>query len=161
VPVLDLAVSIGGPLKASGQTLIGRCVLPDHEDRTPSFTLYRETESWWCFGCSRGGDVVDLASLAWGFDNLGEAAGYLLLEFGHQLPGRPAGWYRRQDRQKAVRERLEAQRVRHVRLLVFRLVCLPWLKRLPASVREEASFAAWNDCLPLARMLYGQRRGAV
>jgi len=33
------------------------CLLPDHDDPDPSFWL-RE-HRWHCFGCSRGGDVVD------------------------------------------------------------------------------------------------------
>lgn len=36
-----------------------RCLLPDHVDRTPSFSL--KEERWHCFGCGRGGDVVDFA----------------------------------------------------------------------------------------------------
>jgi hypothetical protein len=53
------------------------CPLPDHEDRTPSCRLYPGAQQgWWCFGCSRGGRVYDLASLLlggpWGRDLRGE-----------------------------------------------------------------------------------------
>ena len=37
----------------------GRCPLPDHEDKTPSFYIY-PPGSYWCYGCNRGCDVVDL-----------------------------------------------------------------------------------------------------
>ncbi len=37
-----------------------RCPLPGHEDRTPSFVVYEDTNSAYCFGCERGGDVVRL-----------------------------------------------------------------------------------------------------
>lgn len=37
------------------------CPLPDHSERTPSCVIYEATNSWWCFGCWRGGDVIDLA----------------------------------------------------------------------------------------------------
>ncbi len=52
-------------LRTVGGRLVGRCPLPDHEDRTPSFYCYANEhagfyDSWWCFGCSRGGDVIDL-----------------------------------------------------------------------------------------------------
>lgn len=33
------------------------CLLPDHNDKTPSF--YLQKHRWHCFGCSRGGDVLD------------------------------------------------------------------------------------------------------
>ena len=43
-------------LRPSGKTLVGRC--PLHEDRRPSFTVYPDTNSWYCFGCQRGGDTI-------------------------------------------------------------------------------------------------------
>jgi hypothetical protein len=45
-----------------------RCPLSDHEDRTPSFHVYEADRGWWCFGCSRGGDVFDLAAALWQLD---------------------------------------------------------------------------------------------
>jgi DNA primase len=38
-------------LRRSGGVLVGRCPLQDHEDRTPSFTVWPDNDSWWCFGC--------------------------------------------------------------------------------------------------------------
>jgi len=35
------------------------CPLPDHQDNVASFTVF-PSESWYCFGCRRGGDVIDL-----------------------------------------------------------------------------------------------------
>lgn len=35
-----------------------RC--PFHKEKTPSFTIYRKTNSWYCFGCNEHGDVIDL-----------------------------------------------------------------------------------------------------
>lgn len=39
-----------------------RCPLPDHEDRSPSFSVYVRNgrERWKCHGCGCGGDVLDL-----------------------------------------------------------------------------------------------------
>jgi hypothetical protein len=47
-------------LKKSGRSYFGKC--PIHADmRTPSFYVYPETQSWYCFGaCATGGDVLDL-----------------------------------------------------------------------------------------------------
>ena len=44
------------------------CPLPDHEDTDPSCMLYPLTESWFCFGCNRGGDVIELVKLVMGWD---------------------------------------------------------------------------------------------
>lgn len=43
-------------LKRSGRTLRGLC--PFHNEKTPSFFVYPETSSYYCFGCGAGGDVV-------------------------------------------------------------------------------------------------------
>jgi hypothetical protein len=49
------------------------CPLPDHEDSHASCQVFEEPErGWWCYGCSRGGRIYDLASLMaggpWGRD---------------------------------------------------------------------------------------------
>ena len=41
------------------------CPLPDHEDRTPSFTV-RWDNRWQCFGCGAKGDIYELAAHLWG-----------------------------------------------------------------------------------------------
>lgn len=45
-----------------------RCPLPDHDDATPSFIVYEDSDSWYCFGCGRGGDVIQLTGLLFGLD---------------------------------------------------------------------------------------------
>jgi hypothetical protein len=41
----------------------GNCPLPGHEDSTPSFWIYPDSKSWYCFGCLRGGDIFDYCKL--------------------------------------------------------------------------------------------------
>jgi DNA primase len=36
-----------------------RCQLPNHDDKEPSFAVYRRTNSFYCFGCQRGGNVIN------------------------------------------------------------------------------------------------------
>lgn len=43
-------------LKRRGKTLVGLC--PFHNEKTPSFTVYPESRSFYCFGCGAGGDVI-------------------------------------------------------------------------------------------------------
>jgi hypothetical protein len=50
-------------LRPKGEKLAGKCPLPDHQDDSPSLWVYPETRSWYCFGCNRGGDVIDFAKL--------------------------------------------------------------------------------------------------
>jgi hypothetical protein len=55
-----------------------RCPLPGHEDSYASCHVYPEPDrGFWCFGCSRGGGIYDLASLMaggpWGRELRGAA----------------------------------------------------------------------------------------
>jgi hypothetical protein len=164
VPTIDLADRLTGPggLRHVGREWVGRCPLPDHEDRSPSFTVNPEKNVFFCHGCLRGGNVVELARLAWGYDEreAHAAAGMLLLEFGHEPPERPPAWFRKQERQRSVRERMDSERVEHVRMLVFRLVWVPWLRSLPEWVKDEAEASAWKASWSMALRLYESRRPA-
>ena len=42
-------------LKRRGRTLNGLC--PFHSEKTPSFTVYPDSQSFYCFGCQKGGSV--------------------------------------------------------------------------------------------------------
>lgn len=48
-------------LKRRGKNLIGLC--PFHGEKTPSFTVYPESASFYCFGCKAGGDVFTFIKL--------------------------------------------------------------------------------------------------
>lgn len=53
---IETTVSSYVNLKRKGRILSGLC--PFHNEKTPSFTVYPETQSYYCFGCGNGGDVV-------------------------------------------------------------------------------------------------------
>ncbi len=44
-------------LKRRGKNLVGLC--PFHNEKTPSFTVYPDTASYYCFGCGAGGEVIN------------------------------------------------------------------------------------------------------
>ena len=43
-------------LRRAGRNLVGLC--PFHGEKTPSFNVYPENGSFYCFGCNVGGDVI-------------------------------------------------------------------------------------------------------
>jgi len=151
VPVIDLADRLAGPGKLHrvvGTTWSARCVLPDHEDRIPSFVVYLETNSWFCFGCHRGGDVVELARLAWGYveREAHVAAANVLHEFGHDVPERAPAWFRKQERQRQTRHAIEETKKNIVRRRLFRHLVLPLIDTIgDPDEREEELKRAWSE----------------
>ena len=53
---IEQVISSSISLKRRGKTLVGLC--PFHNEKTPSFTVYPESRSFYCFGCGAGGDVI-------------------------------------------------------------------------------------------------------
>ena len=35
-----------------------KCLCPFHSEKTPSMVIYPDTQSFYCFGCGAGGDVI-------------------------------------------------------------------------------------------------------
>ncbi len=64
IPALKARHPLGDTVEASGVSLRGRGrvrqgVCPFHEEGEGSFTVYSDSERWYCFGCGAGGDVLD------------------------------------------------------------------------------------------------------
>jgi hypothetical protein len=163
VPVIDLAGRLAGPgkMRRVGKTWATNCLLPNHEDRTPSFVVYPETNSWYCFSCLRGGDAVELARLAWGYDEREAhvAAAYLLMEFGHEVPQRPPAWFGKQQRQAPVRRALEGAARRRCQRRIYCWLFAPIVARLEDETeRLEEARASWKDADQIAAMLVARAR---
>jgi len=164
IPTIDLADLLCGPGKMArvGERWIARCPLPGHEDHSPSFTVYLATNSWYCFGaCQRGGDVVDLAAAAWGYEKheAAMAAADLLREFGRPIPERPESWYRKQKRQRPVRNALEEARVRHIQRRLYRWLFKPGIERIEdEDERREEERVLREEAWDLALLLYEDLR---
>ena len=43
-----------------------KAICPLHDDDDPSLQIYPDTNSWHCFGCKEGGDVIEFIRLAEG-----------------------------------------------------------------------------------------------
>jgi hypothetical protein len=163
VQTIDLTDRLAGPskMRRRGEEWVTRCVLPDHEDRVPSFTVNPGKNVWFCHGCVRGGDVVELARLAWGYGD-GEmvtAAADLLHEFGHDIPPRPESWHRRQSRQEKARRAIEEAKVRRVQRRIYRWILAPPLANLSdEDERREEAHQAWEDAGRVARLLITRAR---
>src|SRR5215217_2369017 len=150
VPVIDLADRLAGPgkMRPVGKTWATNCLLPNHEDRTPSFVVYPETNSWYCFSCLRGGDVVELARLAWGYDEREAhvAAAMLLMEFGHEVPQRPPAWFRKQERQRHTRTAIEETKKAIVRRRLFKHLILPLINAIEDEEEHSRELErAWSE----------------
>jgi hypothetical protein len=159
VSTIDLADRLCGPggLRRRGVEWVGRCPLPEHEEKTPSFTVNPEKGVFWCFGCLHGGDVIELARHAWGYSKseVAMAAGALLLEFGYEPPQRPPAWYRKQERQKPIRDALEEAKVKSAQRRLMRRM-EPYLASIEDDAERRAeALAVWDDLEVPARLLVG------
>ena len=138
---------------------MGRCPLPDHEDKTASYYIYPPGR-WWCYGCSRGGDVVDLEFFCGDYGELWEAMVSLAVEYDVELPKRPQSWYRRHERQRPIRDAINRARFDHLRRRLFRWFFEPSLLRIENPDEREAEAALlWDVTAPLAQMMLERLRG--
>ncbi len=157
VPTVDLADRLCGPgqlRRIGGERWTALCPLPGHDEKTPSFVVYPGDRGWWCYGCQRGGDVVDLAQAAWGIDRADQAAAEVLMTFGHPIPERPPAWFARQQRQRPMRDKVAEVRTEVLMRRLFRFVFEPMIAaHEDADERAEMAADLWRDVLPLAARL--------
>jgi hypothetical protein len=64
VPIEQVATEYGEFKLLGNGRLLGRCVVQDHTDRTPSMTIFTDTQRFKCFGCGTAGDVIDFEEVA-------------------------------------------------------------------------------------------------
>ena len=76
-------ISMYANLKKRGRNYVCKC--PFHNDSTPSFTVYPDTESFYCFGCAAGGDVIGFIMRAEQLVYI-DAVKYLAQRAGMQMP---------------------------------------------------------------------------
>jgi DNA primase len=97
---LDIADVVGEylPLKPAGTgSFKARC--PFHNENSPSFYVNRQRQSWHCFGCDKGGDVL---SFVMDMEGMGfrDALEHLAQKAGVVLPERSPADVQRSDERK-------------------------------------------------------------
>ena len=117
-------------LRRRGRTLSGLC--PFHNEKTPSFVVYPDTQSFYCFGCGAAGDVINFVRK---YNNLGyvESVKQLAARAGMPLP-------EEDDRESRARQRL---------LEINRCAARYFYENLNAQTPEAA----------LARKYWKEKRG--
>lgn len=70
-------------LKRHGRNMVGLC--PFHGEKTPSFNIYTENGSFYCFGCGVGGDVITFIMKIENLDYV-DAVKFLAQRAGMEMP---------------------------------------------------------------------------
>src|SRR5207302_8756869 len=91
-------------LQKSGKSFKWLC--PFHNERTPSFYVFAESQTWHCFGCNEGGDVFTFVEKQQGLE-FRDALLYLAEKAGVSVEGYESGRDPEQEREThAAKERL-------------------------------------------------------
>ena len=70
-------------LRRRGRNMVGLC--PFHGEKTPSFNIYTENGSFYCFGCGVGGDVISFIMRIENLDYV-DAVKFLAQRAGMEMP---------------------------------------------------------------------------
>ena len=81
---IDTVISSYITLKRAGSNYNGSC--PFHSEKTPSFTVFPSTQSFYCFGCGAGGDAITFIMRMENLDYV-SAVRLLAERSGIKLPG--------------------------------------------------------------------------
>jgi CHC2 zinc finger len=122
----------------------GRCPLPTHEDKTPSFYIYPPGR-YYCYGCGGSGDVVDLEFHCGDYGELWVAMVALAVEYGVELPRRTARWHEAQERRVTHLDRAYEVIGEVLARRVFKVTVLPFIDAITdPGEREVALERAWE-----------------
>lgn len=111
---IESVVSSYVNLKRAGRNLVGLC--PFHNEKSPSMVVYNDTQSFYCFGCGAGGDVITFIKKIENLDYI-ESVRLLAARAGLQVPEEE-----RDDRTARLKKRIyeinrEAGRFFHAQLM--------------------------------------------
>src|SRR5712692_7554908 len=83
-PIAEVVAQYGVELKRQGRAMVDRCIFHPDSGR-PNLYIYTDSESWRCYRCGIGGDVLAFVMHA---DNIGFREAVDRLTGGHQGPVR-------------------------------------------------------------------------
>ena len=102
-------------LKRAGRNYKALC--PFHSEKTPSFIVFPDTQTWRCFGaCAEGGDVFSFLMKMQGWD-FGETLRVLAEQTGVELKPRSKEQVKRQEAYARLYELLDAAAIYYMHLL--------------------------------------------
>ncbi len=103
----DIVAVIGEvtTLRKAGRNYMGLC--PFHGEKTPSFSVSRDKGTYYCFGCRRGGDVIDFV-VEFHRLSFAEAVERLAAQFGVPLPPASPEARRRRSEAELLQQVMEA-----------------------------------------------------
>ncbi len=129
---IDLLEEIGlvVALQKSGKAFKGSC--PFHNERTPSFYVFEESQTWRCFGCHEGGDVFSFVEKQQGIE-FRDALRYLAEKAGVALDEHYSGDIQGERESSAQNDRL--RKLNEDALL--------WFHQYPLRSREAAGARAY------------------
>lgn len=146
VLVEQVAAEYGTFRLAGAGRLVGRCIAQDHTDRTPSMTIFTDTQRFKCFGCGLAGDVIDLEEIGGRHIEAWTAVISLAERYGVELYRRLERWHRWQDEKLKVRDvAAEARKVvRRERFFKALVLSGPEFDIEDPKERREAVGRAWE-----------------
>ncbi|MFQ3535028.1 MAG: DNA primase [Aggregatilineales bacterium] len=114
--LVEYILQSGVPLRKAGRYFTACC--PFHNEKTPSFVVFPDSQTWHCFGaCSTGGDIFTYVQRRENVD-FAEALGLLAEKAGLQLQARTAEQQQHETHLEKLRSLLnEAARYYHQCLL--------------------------------------------
>lgn len=107
---IEAVVSSYVRLKRTGQNLVGLC--PFHGEKTPSFTVFPSTASFYCFGCGAAGDVITFIKRIENLDYL-DAVKFLADRAGMKMPDNQVNDAASRMRMRILEANREAARFYH------------------------------------------------
>ncbi|MDP9479193.1 MAG: CHC2 zinc finger domain-containing protein [Actinomycetota bacterium] len=137
VPIEQVAAEYGEFKLLGAGRLLGRCVAPDHEDRTPSMTLYTERRKFHCYGCGLHGDVIDLERVAGRHVEAWTAVIALADRYGVELPVRSERWHKWSSEKTRRHDAIRDVRASLYRRRLFRMFASD-LERIADPAEREA-----------------------